>query len=528
MTERQRYENVLKEWEDGGELLYAGRMLERAAKRWPSKIAVICQGVSLTYRDLFERALRVSAVLQAAKIVPGARVMLVYENAINFYVAYHAIWQIGAIVMPVNTLLHPHELGIIINDANPHGLVISATLRAKYKGVIGPIPLILDSEDLDRVQAAQEGPSSSLFSRDRDGTCVILYTSGTTGTPKGVMLSSNNILINCAQSDARCITRESDSFLAALPLFHSYTQNSCIWLCALLGVPAIIVPRMDRALLKEALSYNPTVIFGIPQLYALFCLMQTLSFEKVRYFMSGGDLLPNKIRMNFELIYRRKICTGYGLTEASPFISIDLDDILKAPDTVGKPFTGIECRLLTEEGQAVSADSIGVLSIKGGNVMLGYYNNLPLTQSVLKDGWLDTGDLAYFDQAGKIVLCGRAKDLIKSKGVKVYPQEIENVLLAHPRVIAAAVIGQQTESDEIPIAYVAVKKRAGAPLGPEQESSDHASIEQELKELCVSRLAPYEIPRSFIIRDRLPMTATGKVDKKALKRERQSRPYGNS
>lgn len=508
MTEQEKYtltcENVF-----GDEPLYAGRLLERAARHWPKRTALICQGVQLTYAELFKQALSISAQLEKAGIGPGKRVMLLYENALNFYRAYHAVWQVGAVIVPVNTMLHPNELALIITNAQPDGLIISSTLHEKYKSVISTISYVITSVDLERY-IQQTAKTVNLQNLTPNDLCVILYTSGTTGTPKGVMLSSENILVNCIQASARFTVYPTDSFLAVLPLFHSYTQNSCVWFSTLFGLKTIIVPKIERTLLQEALNYNPTVIFGIPQLYGLFCLLKTLEFPRVRYFMSGGDLLPNKTRMLFELIYRRKICTGYGLTEASPFISIDIDDTLKAPDTVGQPFVGIECSLRDEDSVELPSDATGILWIKGKNVMLGYYNAPELTASVLVDGWLNTGDIAYFNESGKIVLYGRQKDLIKSKGVKVYPQEIENVLLSHPLVTAAAVIGLQTEEEEIPVAYVSVRTQAMA---------DTALFEKELRELCASHLASYEIPRRFYIRHTLPMTATGKVDKKALKRE---------
>ncbi len=512
MSEQEKYSLTFKEILDD-KPIYAGRLLERAARRWPKRTAVICQGVQLTFLELFNEALKISVQLSKAGIGRQKRVMLLYENALNFYRAYHAVWQIGAVIVPVNTMLHPNELAIIIANAQPDGLIISSTLYEKYKSVIETIPYVMTTADLERF--VQQGTAEvKLESLEPQELSVILYTSGTTGIPKGVMLTSENILVNSIQASARFTIYPTDSFLAVLPLFHSYTQNSCIWFSTLFGLKTIIVPKIERSMLIEALAYNPTVIFGIPQLYGLFCLLKNLPFPKVRYFMSGGDLLPNKTRMSFELIYRRKICTGYGLTEASPFISIDTDDTLKVPDTVGKPFVGIECSLKDEEGVELQSNETGILWVKGKNVMLGYHNAPGLTKDVLVDGWLNTGDIAYFTPSGKIVLYGRQKDLIKSKGVKVYPQEIENVILEHPLVIAAAVVGVQTGEEEIPVAYVSVRKQA---------LQDAQVIEEELRVLCASHLATYEIPRRFYIRDTLPMTTTGKVDKKALKRETDAR-----
>ncbi len=508
MTEHQRYQESYNALLVNKRLLYAGLLLERAARLWPEHRAVICQDQQVTYKELFHRSLRVSAALLKAGITEDSRVMLLYENSINFYVAYYAIWQIGGIVAPVNTLLHPKELALIIANARPQGLIVSRELAHKVAEYEHTIPAFFTESNLDTIQQHADVPDVKLVSRSADALCTILYTSGTTGTPKGVMLSSHNIIINCIQGSARMMAKRGDRLLAALPLFHSYTQNICIWFSTMFGITSIVVPKIERRSLIQALAYEPTVILGIPQLYGLFALMKTVRFNHVRYFISGGDLLPDKIRMHFELIYRRKICNGYGLTETAPFISIELDDRIRPPDTVGEPLIGIEYQIRDENNMLLPTGTIGTLWVKGENIMLGYYNAPDMTNSVLVDGWLNTGDLALVTRTGKLVLSGREKELIKTKGVKVYPQELENVLMAHPQVLAAAVIGRLRDSEEVPIAYIAARK-----------PFEH--LEEELRKICEDHLATYEIPREFIIRDALPITATGKVDKKILKSDEQ-------
>ncbi len=505
MTEQQRYQKLYESLHSNGKLLYAGHLLKRAAHLWPSSTAVICQDVEVTYKNLYLSALRISRALDSAGIGVKKRVMLLFENSISFYSAYYGIWQLGAIVVPVNTMLHSAELEHIIDNAQPHAVIISASLYPKFEAVIKKVPLVITENDLVSIDQGPEFDENNLEELDPDELSALLYTSGTTGNPKGVMLSSRNILINTIQGAARFALTQDDRAFAALPLFHSYTQNTCVWLCTLFGTSAIIVPKIDRRMLLQGLKHNPTFILGIPQLYGLFCLMKNAPFNNVRYFASGGDALPDRIRAGFELIYNRKICNGYGLTETSPFISVDIDDMLKPPETVGKPFIGIDYQIRDNSGNILSPGNVGVLWVKGENIMLGYYNNPEGTKSILFDGWLNTGDLAKIVTGNKIVLSGREKDLIKSKGIKVYPQEIENVLMGHPQILAAAVIGYIKDDEEIPIAYVVARH-------PSKE------LERELRELCASKLAPYEIPRIFIIKDTLPTTATGKIDKKILKK----------
>ncbi|MGE0206634.1 MAG: class I adenylate-forming enzyme family protein, partial [Candidatus Babeliales bacterium] len=244
-------------------------------------------------------------------------------------------------------------------------------------------------------------------------------------------------------------------------------------------------------------------------LYGLFCLIKTINFDSVRYFVCGGDALPDKIRIGFEMIYRRRMCNGYGLTETSPLIAVNLEDELLAPNTVGKVSIGIQCSLRDEQGNEVPKGQKGVLWVKGDNVMLGYYKAPEMTNQVLKDGWLDTGDWAYFDAKNRLVIAGRHKDLIISKGFNVYPQEIENILMSHPAVINAAVVGKKdVDVGEYPVAFVVLRETINDP-------------EAVLRKLCQDHLASYKIPRHYFVlkQEELPLTPLKKIDKKKLRKD---------
>lgn len=212
--------------------------------------------------------------------------------------------------------------------------------------------------------------------------------------------------------------------------------------------------------------------------------------------------------MGFELLYRRRLCNGYGLTETSPFVTVDLDDVAGPTNTIGKPMPGIDIEIRDEENRPMKQGDVGTLWLRGQNVMYGYYKADDATAELIKDGWLNTGDLAYLDDAGNIVLSGRNKDLIKHKGIKIYPHEIENVLTSHPLISMAAVIGVMDDTDEIPVAYVVTREM-------------REGLETELKELCANNMAAYKVPRHIYVHTELPMTATGKIDKKALRAQRE-------
>jgi len=513
LTREERFNKHYKAMHENNQMIFAGRLLQRAAERFPHATALICKEVSITFLQLYYHSLRFTRDLLAKGIKPHDRVCLLFENSIEYYIAYFGIWQTGAVVAPLNTFITEKELAHVINDSNPVALVVSEEFSHKLSaleqnGVV--LPLVFIEPLLQNVNEFAQPPLDKyeIPSIDPDVMAALLYTSGTTGLPKGVMLSSRNLLTNVAQIISTIELSHNDRMFGVLPLFHSFAQNACVWSSMFLGSSVIVVPKIERKWILEGFKHAPTIMLGVPTLYGLLCMMKTLDFSTVRYVICGGDALPDKIRAGFELIYRRKMCNGYGLTESSPFIAGDVDDIVQATNTIGRPAIGIQISLRDEiTGKEVQKGKIGILWVKGDNVMLGYYNAPEHTAQVLKDGWLDTGDFAYLDGRGSLVISGRFKDLIIHKGFNIYPPEIENVLMSHPLVFKAGVIGKEDEmTGEIPIAFVAVKEQ-----NPE--------CEKILKKLCKQHLAPYKIPRHIICMADLPMTALGKVDKKRLKKD---------
>lgn len=507
LTDQEMFEQYYQETLNGGALTYVGCLLQRASKKFPQSTALIFNDISITYPQLYERAVAISKIVQAHNVQPRDRVLLMMHNSIDFYAAYYGIMQTGAVVAPLNTFLREKELAHIIKDAQPTLIIASSELSELFsKTELPSLPPILTEHDIAVQGSAQEAAAFEPVRLGLDEMAALLYTSGTTGFPKGVMLSSNNIMNNILQAVARFRPEANERLFAVLPLFHSFAQNTCVWAPLVIGSTVIVVAKIDRREILRALKHKPTVFLGVPALFGLMCLLKTAPLDSVKLFASGGDALPDKIRVAFSLIYRRRICSGYGLTETSPVVAAFLEDELSHTDTVGCPLYKMECSLRDEQGKEVPAGEIGELCVKGPNVMLGYYNAPEATANVLKDGWLATGDLAYFDAKGRIVIAGRIKDLIAHKGFKIYPPEVENVILMHPNVLRAGVIGVKDEFvGEIPVAYIQLKQ-------------DEPGIEQALKKLCDQNLAAYKIPRSFICSTQeLPLTATGKVDKKVLR-----------
>ncbi|MBD3273605.1 AMP-binding protein [Candidatus Dependentiae bacterium] len=510
-NEKESFKNIKKEFTRNGELIYPGELLKIASKKFAKKVALVCDENKITYEEFYFRSVLLSKKLKDMGLESGDKVILYSGNSIDFHIAYFAIWQIGAIVVPINIFLHDKELLYVIKNCEAKAIFVSDEFKEKIEKLkkeeeLKNVKNIFSNDDIDWISDIEKIDFEVTCLKPEE-LCVLLYTSGTTGKPKGVMLSCNNVMINTLQDYARLMhtdKRKNESFFSVLPLFHVFAQNTCLWLPVLTGSKIIIVKKIDRKLILKGLEKKPTLFFGFPALYGLLCLLKTAPLDSIRMFISGADAMPDKIRMAFSLIYGRKICAGYGLTEAAPVVAVNHENESLATQFVGYPLQGLECDIRDEQQNSLPIGKIGTLWIKGDNVMMGYYKSPEETQKVLKDGWLNTGDLGYKNEKGYLAISGRSKDLIIHKGFNIYPQEIENILLSHPAVYQAAVIGRQDSSTgQIPVAYVGFK-------------GENKNLEKILRDLCAANLATYKIPKKFFCLEKLPMNATGKIDKKRL------------
>jgi long-chain acyl-CoA synthetase len=515
-------------------LLNLSVFLEASARSHPDRDAVVLGDTRLTYAQVDGFANQVANLLVARGIRPGDKVALSCPNLPYFPVVYYGILKAGATVVPLNVLLKGREVayhladsdakaylcfegtadlpmgqmgheGFSETDSCEHFFMITADLAA-------PSP-VEGTQTLAQALADQPGDFESVATEPGD-TAVILYTSGTTGQPKGAELSHSNMVMNALTCNRlfESVASQHDTHLLVLPLFHSFGQTVNMNAGFSTASTLVMLPRFDAGQALGLMQKEDITFFaGVPTMYwgLLNALGEGVDVERIagnlRRAVSGGSALPVEILKRFKERFGVQILEGYGLSETSPVATFSDPARDPRPGSIGVPIWGIDVRLVDADWKTVeSAGEVGEIAIRGHNIMKGYYKRPEATAEVMKDGWFRTGDLARRDDDGFYYIVDRAKDMIIRGGYNVYPREIEEVLLTHEAVSLAAVVGVPSEEhgEEIK-AYVILEE--GASL-----------TEDELREWCKQQMASYKYPRVVEFAGNLPMTATGKILKREL------------
>ncbi|MFJ3903741.1 long-chain fatty acid--CoA ligase [Streptomyces sp. NPDC090025] len=467
----------------------AGLLLDTVA-RHPGRPAITLDGTVLSYADLDRETGRAAAHLTAAGVGPGDRVVLALPNVPAFAVLYFGILRVGAVAVPMNPLLKDREREHIRTDS----------------GAV----LVLDADRDWTVELAGHEPLGLVVDRAPDDTAVIVYTSGTTGTPKGAELTHGNLVSNVQATHSSLLRlSEQDVVFGGLPLFHSFGQTCALNAAVAAGSCLALLPRFDPArALAMLLQDGITVFEGVPTMYAALLNHPdrgAAHHGTLRLAVSGGAALPVEVLHAFEKEFGAPLLEGYGLTETSPVASFNRPEGPRRAGTVGLPIEGVRMRVQNADGAELPDGEIGEVAVSGHNIMKGYWNRPEDTAAVIQDGWFRTGDLGVRDDDGLFRIVGRTKEMIIRGGFNVYPREIEEVLHEHPAVAEAAVIGApHPELGEEVAAVVALR--------PGHEGTVTAD---ELREFVKARVAPYKYPRLVRLTDALPKGPTGKI----LKRE---------
>jgi long-chain acyl-CoA synthetase len=486
--------------------------LEHSAAAHPDHPAIRLDDFTLSYAELREAAGQLNTLLAAAGVQPGDRVGIMLPNVPAFPIAFYGALAAGAVVVPMNPLFKSREVGYYLSDSGAKVLIAwhaVAGEAAKGAADAGTEVLVAETADLAGLLAGH-APAAGVSSRGDTDDAVILYTSGTTGKPKGAQLTHANMTSN-AEVVARTLLQNGadDVTMGCLPLFHVFGLTCGLNATVAAGGTLTLLPRFDGAKALEIIKRDAVTIFeGVPTMYAAMLHSpdgDPAQAATLRTCISGGASLPLEILRGFEEKFGCVILEGYGLSETSPVASFNLPDRERKPGSIGVPVENVQMRLVDENGAPSPAGDIGEIAIKGPNVMKGYLGKPEATAEAITDGWFRTGDLARMDADGYFYIVDRKKDLIIRGGYNVYPREIEEVLHEHPAVAEVAVIGipHPDLGEEI---GAAVALKPGASATPD-----------ELRAFARDKVAAYKYPRQVWLVDELPKGPTGKILRREVK-----------
>lgn len=466
----------------------------------PNDIALRYKGQNITYERLNQIVEIFKDYFYSLGIRENQNVGLFYKNSPEFIYSYFAIASLGAVVVPFNLLLTPRELTYIVSDAK-----IKHIITMKELELTGDVTQIV----LPNVMESLEGlklDKAPVVDKKEEDECVIIYTSGTTGTPKGAMLTNKNLVSNADSSAEFLKIIRNDNALCVLPMFHSFA-----WTVAVLaqlvrgGCITILETFMPKEAIKTIIEQNISLVHGVPAMYNFYLQIGTKEeFNSVRLFLSGGAALPVEVLNQFEEKIGKVILEGYGLSEASPVVSINPLDKIK-PGSIGKALPKVEIKIANEKNEEAPRGEIGELIVKGPNVMKGYLNLEKATSEAIIDGWLHTGDLAYMDDEGYVFIVDRLKDMIIVGGLNVYSREVEEIIYKHKTIRECAVIGlpDKTAGEKV-CTFIVLKE------GMQYDKKEFMDFLRE-------NLASYKVPKVVYVLDILPKNATGKIAKKELR-----------
>jgi long-chain acyl-CoA synthetase len=512
-------------------------IIARGARDYPANTALIFRDQPTTYGELGVITQRLAAGLAGLGVQQGDRVALLLPNCTPFVYGYYAAALLGAIIVPANPLLKPAELQYIYADAGVK-LVLTAGpllpgIAAARAGLPGlqHVVSITPAEELpdpalaaslpgfvtlhtllaQGAQALATGGALASPELDENDCAVIMYTSGTTGHPKGAMLSHRNLIRNVEQIQAALHFGRDDRFLTLLPLFHAFSGTVCLNTPLMAGATSVLLENFTPGRTLETIERHRITIF--PCVPAIFNALLAHNPERdydlssLRLFVSGGAPLPTPTLEALETRFHIPVLEGDGPTECSPVTSVNPEHGVRKVGSVGPPVPGVEVAIFDDDDCPLPVDAVGEIVVRGDNVMLGYLNQPEATAEAMRNGWYHTGDLGKIDADGYIFILDRKKDMIITAGLNVYPREVEDVLLTHPAVADVAVIGEPDALRGEEIVAVIVRR-----AGP-------AATERELIRYCRERLADYKAPRRVVFRETLPRGGTGKVVKRLLKKE---------
>lgn len=475
-------------------------------------IALKFKESNVTYGQLDKKVIGYAGYFKQLGIKKGERVILSCRNSPEFIYSYLGTVKNGGIIVPINFKLTMEEIAYLIKDSRAKFMVIQEVILQKSKitktdmeSTLGIKLIVLDEEFRSTISQISTDDIED-FS-DENSISTFLYTSGTTGKQKAAMLTHKNLTLNAEQLYMAINGKPEDKYMCVLPMFHVFAFTACVLTPLWSGATITIIEAFQpKEVVESLLEDNITIFMGVPSMYVVLLEMskKNITFPKLRMAISGGAALPVELFRQLKEIMNLPILEGYGLTEASPLVSINPPLGVQKEGSIGLPVPYVECKIVDENDIELPAGKIGELAVKGENVMLGYYNRDEATKKALLNNWLHTGDLAKMDEDGYIFIVDRKKDMIIVGGLNVYPREVEEVIYKYPKVKETAVVGIMDKlRGEYVKAFVVLKE------GEECTS-------KELLAYLKERLATYKLPRVIEFIESLPKNSTGKILKREL------------
>lgn len=497
------------------------------AREHADKHAYVFMDQQTTYRELDAQITRFAAGLQHLGLQKGDHIALLLGNSPHYIIALYGAFRAGITAIPINPIYTADEISYILNDGDVRVVialdrVVPVIEKLEDSTYIETYVICETSEDTSWTTSslAAKFRSFTAFMQQMqheliqveaasDDVAIILYTSGTTGKPKGVMLTHNNLYANARDIGAYLDIRSDDRVVTTLPMFHVFCLTVALNAPLIRGGTLLIVPQFSPAEVTRIIKeYRATMFAGVPTMFNFLYQYPGATKEdmqSVRLWISGGASLPVALLRDFEAKYDVKISEGYGLSEASPVTCFNPIDRPNKAGSIGLSISNVENRVVDPDGQEVPVGQVGELIVKGPNVMKGYYKMPDETAATLKDGWLHTGDLARRDEEGYFYIVDRKKEVIIVGGYNVYPREVEEVLYDHAAIAEAAAVGMpDPEQGELVVAYVV--------------KTEDSLTEEAVIAYCREHLAKYKVPRHIVFLDELPKNATGKILRRELQK----------
>ncbi|HSB06021.1 MAG TPA: long-chain-fatty-acid--CoA ligase [Thermodesulfobacteriota bacterium] len=506
--------------------------LRKAQKFFPQKEAIVCGRTRWTYQEFYDRIRRLSICLKGLGVEKGAKVAIVHPNCHWYLVAYYGIAQIGAISVPINYRLSPKEIAFILEDSESKILIADPMFQKQMDSIrgmgkiertlwtgktISPGPLDLNVEEA--LQEVGVDPVPETFISEED-VAQIYYTSGTTGRPKGVMLSHKNVTTHALGTIAEIHLTDSDVWVHVAPLFH-LADAWATWAITWVGGTHVLVREFDPKVVLETIEREKVTVTNlIPTMLNLMVNhpdVRKFDYRSLRALLSGGaPIAPEVVRKIVETFKCDYIQT-YGMTETSPYLTFSIlkdhlkklsyEDQIRIKSKTGREFIAVQLKVVNDRGEEIKKNDqeVGEIIVKGDTVTKGYWKLPEETRKSIQDGWLATGDLAIMDQEGYVTIVDRKKDMILTGGENVYSTEIENILYMHPAILECAVVG------------IPDPKWGEAVKGIVVLKPDRKATEDEIIRFCKDRIAHYKAPKSVDFIEALPRTGSGKIHKKGLR-----------